>query len=60
MNKRACKKCIDKLTKEQKEELRREMIRRLTIMEDVLQRAIDNDNEKTLQKQNEVKNERKN
>jgi len=60
MNKRACEKCIDKLTKEQKEELRQEMIRRLTIMEDVLQRAIDNDNEKTLQKQNEVKNERKN
>lgn len=50
MNERACKKCIDKLTKEQKEELRREMIRRLTIMEDVVQRAIDNDNEKTIQK----------
>jgi len=46
MNKRACKKCIDKLTKEQKEELRQEMLRRLNIMEDVVQRAIDN--EKTI------------
>jgi len=38
-----CDKCIDKLSKEQKEELRQEMIRRLTIMEKTLQKAIDDE-----------------
>jgi hypothetical protein len=33
INKKACKKCIDALSKEQKELLRQEMLRRLDIME---------------------------
>ena len=41
MMKTPCDRCIDKLSKEQKEELRQEMLRRLKIMEETVQRAID-------------------